>query len=91
MNEARLAETSGALFRCEQLKFILQCRTELLRQWANVAARAAMQHDSPDASRVVNRQQPDTLARSAHVYSGQKPTPQPSEIRLRTVDGPVHS
>lgn len=91
MNEARLAETSGALFRCEQLKFILQCRTELLRQWANVAARAAMQHDSADASRVVNRQQPDALARRAHVYSGQKPTPQPSEIRLRTVDGPVHS
>lgn len=91
MNEARLAETSGALFRCEQLKFILQCRTEFLRQRANVAARAAMQHDSPDASRIVNRQQPDTLARRAHVYSGQNPTPQPSEIRFRTVDGPVHS
>ena len=65
MNEARLAETSGALFRCEQLKFILQCRTELLRQWANVAAGIAAQDNSPDASRVVNRQQPDTLARSA--------------------------
>lgn len=91
MNEARLAETSGALFRCEQLKFILQCRTELLRQWANVAAGIAAQDNSPDAARVVNGQQPDTLARRAHVYSGQNPTPQPSEIRLRTVDGPVHS
>lgn len=32
---------------------------------ANVAARAAMQDNSPDASRVVNRQQPDALARRA--------------------------
>lgn len=91
MNEARLAETSGALFRCEQLKFILQCRTELLRQRANVAARAAMQDNSPDASRVVNRSSRMPSPGAPHVYSGQKPTPQPSEIRLRTVDGPVHS
>jgi len=42
--------------------------------------------------RDVNRQQPDTpRPERPHVYSGQKPTPQPSEIRLRTVDGPVHS
>ena len=50
MNEARLAETSGALFRCEQLKFILQCRAEFLRQWANVAAGIAAQDNSPDAA-----------------------------------------
>ncbi|MFR4293097.1 MAG: hypothetical protein ACLT74_08405 [Christensenellales bacterium] len=91
MNEARLAETSGALFRCEQLKFILQCCTELLRQWANVAAGIAAQDNSPDAARssIGSSRMPSPGA--PHVYSGQKPTPQPSEIRLRTVDGPVHS
>lgn len=91
MNEARLAETSGALFRCEQLKFILQCRTEFLRQRANVAARAAMQHDSPDASRIVNRQQPDTLARRAPCVFRPEPNAAAERNRFRTVDGPVHS
>lgn len=91
MNEARLAETSGALFRCEQLKFILQCCTELLRQWANVAAGIARRtiRRTQRGSSIGSSRMPSPGA--PHVYSGQKPTPQPSEIRLRTVDGPVHS
>lgn len=85
MNEARLAETSGALFRCEQLKFILQCRTELLRQWANVAAGIAAQDNSPDAARVVNGQQLDAVARRASCVF--RPEPNAAAERNQVADG----
>lgn len=91
MNEARLAETSGALFRCEQLKFILQCCTELPAngRMSPLASQRRTIRRTQRGSSIGSSRMPSPGA--PHVYSGQKPTPQPSEIRLRTVDGPVHS
>lgn len=58
---------------------------ELLRQWANVAAGIAAQDNSPDAARVVNGQQPDTLARSAPCVF--RPEPNAAAERNQVADG----